>query len=63
MNQPNVRSTLFDPNTDVTYHVLAYRSLTRQELLQSVSAYLAQNKRKKPKPKATITIITVIGAS
>jgi len=61
MQQPNIRTSLHDPNTDVTYHVIAYRTLSRHELLQSVAAYLSQKKRKKPKPGSSVTIITIIG--
>jgi hypothetical protein len=61
MQQPNVRSTLNDPNTGVTYHVMAYRPLTRGELIQSVRAYLSQKKVKKSKLGAVITILTIIG--
>lgn len=63
MQQPDVRTSLHDPNTEVTYHVIAYRTLSRQELLQSVATYLSKNKRKRPKPGSSVTIITIIGVN
>jgi hypothetical protein len=56
---PNVSNELRDPSNKVTYRVMAYRALSRQELLQSVGAYLRQSKR--PKPGTMVTILTIIG--
>lgn len=58
---PSVRTTLVDPAKKITYHVMAYRSLTRDELLMAVRMYLAQAGRKKPKAGSTVTIGTLIG--
>lgn len=66
MQMPNVKSTMKDPKNKVTYDVLAYRPLSYAELLQSVRAYHAQPKvrrRKAPLKNATITILTIHGAS
>ena len=46
MEKPNVLTTLVDPTKDVRYDVVAYRPLTRPELLMAVRAFHAQKKRK-----------------
>lgn len=66
MQPPDVRTSIKDEENNVTYHVLAYRKLSRAELVQSVRAYHAQPKqrrRKKPLKNAQITIITIHGAT
>jgi hypothetical protein len=60
MEAPNVRNVLNDPTNKVKYHVMAYRSLTRAELLHSVAQYL-RSAKKKPKANTLVTIITIIG--
>lgn len=59
---PSVRNSLIDPNSGVTYHVMAYREITREELIFSVRTYLASKGRKKPKKGTEVTIVTIIGA-
>jgi len=61
MQQPDVRTSLHDPNTEVTYHVIAFRTLSHHELLQSIATYQSQNQRKKLKRRSSVTIITLIG--
>lgn len=66
MQMPDVRTSIKDEKNNVVYHVLAYRKLSRAELVQSVRAYHAQPKvrrRKKPLRNTEITIITIHGAS
>ena len=58
---PKVLNVLNDPNRKVVYRVLAYRSLSRSELLQSVAVYLRSNKGKHPKAGTTVQIVTIIG--
>lgn len=65
MQQPNVKSSIRDDENNVTYHVMAYRTLSREELVQCVRMYLSQpaiRRRKTPVKNKEITIITVIGA-
>lgn len=59
---PNVRNSLHDRNSEVTYHVMAFRQISRQELLFAVRAYLGSKGKKKPMKGEEITIITLIGA-
>lgn len=64
MEQPSVCSSIRDAENNVTYHVMAYRPLTRQELAQTVRAYRSQprfRRRKTPERNKIITIISVIG--
>ena len=66
MQMPDVRSSIRDAKNNVTYHVLAYRPLSHQEVLQSVAMYHAQPKvrrRKKLPRNETITIVTLHGAT
>ena len=58
---PTVVNELNDPTAQVKYRVMAYRALSRQELLQSVAMYLHQRKGKKPKRGTLVTIQTIIG--
>lgn len=63
MELPDVRNTLHDRAAGVTYHVLAYRTLTADELKRAVAQYLAQRGRARPKSGSVITIQTVIGGT
>lgn len=57
---PSVEHIARDSERDVTYAVMAYRQLTRVEVVQCVRMYSAQ-RRAKPKKCSRITIITTIG--
>ena len=61
MAAPTIRNTLYDQNGDVRYHVMAYREISRQELLFAVNAYLAKKGKRRPKRGSEVTIITIIG--
>ncbi len=65
MEAPNVRTSIRDEKNNVTYHVMAYRKLARAEVVQSVRAFQSQPKvrRKKHVKNATITILTLHGAT
>ncbi len=66
MQGPDVRSTLRDDANNMTYHVVAYRALSREELLRCVRHYYAQlsvRRRKSPLRNKVIEIHTIIGAS
>jgi hypothetical protein len=66
MQMPNVMSTIRDEENNVTYQVMAYRSLSYGELVRSVRMLHAQPKmrrRKKPLRNQVITIVTTLGAS
>lgn len=61
MKMPNIPHPIRDPEQDVTYVVMAYRALTRAEVVQMVRVHQSRT-RKKPKKGSSITIITSIGA-
>jgi len=61
MEQPTIVTTLNDPGRGVVYHVRAYRTLTRNELLQCVAMYLRSKKNKQPKKGTVVTIISLLG--
>ncbi|MCB2190329.1 MAG: hypothetical protein KQI62_02115 [Deltaproteobacteria bacterium] len=58
MELPRVKNVIKDPRRDVTYVVMAYRQLTRQEIVFGVQCYLSRVK-KKPKKGDTVTIYSV----
>jgi hypothetical protein len=64
MDLPSCKHTVRDEANNVTYHVMAYRRLTRAEVMQGVSFYLSQpqqRRRKKPVRDKVITIFSSIG--
>lgn len=61
MKMPDVRNVIRDEEGDITYVVMAYRKLSRPELVQAVRVFRTQH-RKKIKPGTTITIQTLHGA-
>ena len=66
MQPPTIMTTLRDNDNNVTYNVLAYRHLSRDELIMSVRMYHSQpsvRRRKKPFKNATITIVSILGAT
>jgi len=61
---PTVKTSIRDPESQITYHVMAYRKLTREELVLAVQHYHDAKKRKpKYKPGTVTTIVTIIGAN
>ena len=64
MQQPNVRSVILDKERGVRYEILAYRKLTRAEMLEAVASFWGQLRKKRlkpPKKGQTIIIETIIG--
>jgi len=64
MQQPNVRSVILDKERGVRYESLAYRKLTRAEMLEAVASFWGQLRKKRlklPKKGRTIIIETIIG--
>ena len=60
MELPNIPHTIRDPERDVTYVVMAYRKLAREEVVQMVRLHQSQ-KRTKPKRKSRIVIHSTFG--
>lgn len=63
MQMPNVISKIVDQEKNITYEVVAYRQLNREELILSVRHFWAQKKKPKVKPGSTVQIISVIGCN
>ncbi len=66
MQMPDVLTTLRDDQHNVTYRVLAYRKLSRDEMIHSVRLYHSQPKIRRRKTSIrnqVITIISVLGAT
>lgn len=61
MQIPDVRSTIVDRERDITYHIMAYRPLTREEMALSLRQYWAQKGSLKVERGSTVTIVSVIG--
>lgn len=61
MEAPAVLNVVNDRARGVKYHVMAYRQMTRVELLQAVAMYLRSNKGKHPKRGSLVTVVTIIG--
>lgn len=60
MELPKIPHPIRDAEMDVTYVVMAYRELTRPEVVQMVRVHQAQ-KRAKPKRKSRIVIYSTFG--
>lgn len=62
MEGPHIPHPIRDAERNVTYVVMAYRELTRTEVVQMVRMHQARTK-KKPAKNSTVTILTVLGAT
>lgn len=62
MTIPNVKSLIRDTENDVTYEVMAFRALSKAELVMAVRVYHSQRRSKrKHKRGTTVKIFSVIG--
>jgi hypothetical protein len=62
INEPSIRTTVVDPEDNVTYHIMAYRELSAAEGVREVKLFLRDTKpRNKPKAGSTVWIRTLIG--
>jgi hypothetical protein len=65
MKKPDILSTWFDPDHNMTYRVFAFRVLTELEMIRTVKLYLAQPKvlrRKTPERNKTVTTDSLLGS-
>ena len=63
MNQAQIKTTYLDKKNNMTYHVMASRSLTLEEMVISIRLYNSQSKqlrRKKPERHRTIIFYSEI---
>ena len=63
IQQPNIKNTIKDDKKDVTYHIMAYRILSKDEMVEAVKMVLSQKAAKTVKKGQVVTIITIIGAN
>lgn len=61
-NTPTIMSSIQDPRSKVTYHVMAYRELTREELVLAIRTFHGQRGAKPITAGTEVTIITSMGA-
>ena len=65
MREPDVVTSLYDADYNVTYDVVAFRTVSSAELRATVDQYRTQPRilqRKTPVRNKTIRIVTAIGA-
>ncbi|MDR2819440.1 MAG: hypothetical protein LBB60_02780 [Desulfovibrio sp.] len=61
VEQPSVENIYVDQARGITYKIMAYRPLTKEEMLQGVGVFMRQKNAKKfMKRGSTIKIISVI---
>ena len=60
ISMPNVE-TLGEDTNGVRFRFLAYRVLTRPEMLAALRVYWQNHKGKKPKRGSVVTIVSIIG--
>jgi len=61
MEPPSVSNSIRDEKNGITYNVVAYRKLSREEIVLAIKHHRASKKTKKPKKGTTVTIVTIIG--
>lgn len=61
MKRPDILNQLVDQKNGVTYKILAYRSLTKNEILFCIAKYRSQKRNKALKKGSEIIIETIIG--
>lgn len=59
---PPIKNSAKSHDEGITYHVMAYRKLTRDEIIQNVMFYHSQSKKKERKGDV-VTIISLEGMS
>ncbi|MCY1253044.1 hypothetical protein D9M68_122890 [compost metagenome] len=62
MKPPSISNIIKDPQRGLTYNVLAYRTLTREEMLQAVQSFLLRNRGRALRKGKVITILSLFGA-
>ena len=58
MRPPDIENIMKDPQRQVTYRIMAYRRLSRAEMIGTIQAHVATNKGRHPKPGTLVTILT-----
>lgn len=63
MELPSIVNTLVDKQRNITYEIVAYRKLTREELILAVRNFHSQKKKLKVKPNKKYKIMSSIGCN
>lgn len=61
MKSPDIVSTIKDEERNITYRIVAYRTLSRPEKVAAVRSFHSQKRKPKIKNGSTVTILTIIG--
>lgn len=61
MERPSVRHEYYHPDSDVTYVVMAFRQLTRGEVLRVIRLFNGMRKPKKPWKRGAVVSIEFRG--
>jgi hypothetical protein len=61
MNMPDVSNIAKDPARNITFNVMAYRTLTQPEVMMSIRYFRSTKAGKKLKNNTTYTIVSIIG--
>ena len=62
MRPANVKTSVTDPDSKITYDIMAYRELSPEEAKTSIRGfYRLLKKNRRPKTGDTVTITTAIG--
>ncbi len=61
MKGPDIRNIIRDEKEDITYNIIAYKKLSRAEMIEAVQFFHSQKKKPKLKKSITITILTIMG--
>ncbi len=59
--QPNEITTLTDPQSRITFRVVAYRKLSDSEMIQQWYLFRQTKQGRKVKRNSTYTLMTIIG--
>lgn len=64
MELPTIQTTARDERMNITFQIMAYRALTKSEVLQTVANFAAEQRRrrKKVQPNRVFRILTLFGA-
>lgn len=61
MQAPHIKNSIRDEEFNTTYHIMAYRDLSYEEMVKALRVYYSSTKKKKKEKNKEITIVTVIG--
>ena len=60
MDYPNIRTTINDDATGITWNVITYRTLSQAEMMAKIRDYLVQRNGNRPKCGTSIVIVSLV---